>query len=197
MKINFFYYIIILTLFACSSSRRGEAQQSVSFKPIPYEQYTEKPNLSRDIKAAFPHDIKLVSTDKMVVSSEDVFRKGDKPLVLSFWLTTCAPCLIEFQEMSKKYPNWKNDFRFVAVSTDFIHNMPRVWEIYDQNKYPFEVYWDMNREFRRVMQGGLNGLPQVFLFDKDGKVAYHKKGFFTGDAEKLHAQAKALLPSFQ
>jgi thiol-disulfide isomerase/thioredoxin len=183
---------ILLALFCmgCGSSRSMEFDPLA--KAVPLDQYTGKTDLSRTVKPGFPFDINLMTANNMVANSADVFGHYDKPVVLSFWLTTCAPCLREFQEMSEKYPAWKNYFRFVGISTDFEQNMPRVWEINKERQFPFEIYWDMHREFRKVLPGALNGLPQVFVFDKNGQIAYHKKGFFTGDAEKLYEKTKEI-----
>jgi hypothetical protein len=42
------------------------------------------------------------------------------------------------------------------------------------------------------MPGELNGLPQVFIFDKNGKLAYRHKGFRPGDEVELFEKIKEL-----
>ena len=51
---------------------------------------------------------------------------------------------------------------------------------------------DMNREFRRIMPGELNGLPQTFIIDKNGEIAYHKRKYRAGDEDALFAKIKEL-----
>jgi len=43
-----------------------------------------------------------------------------------------------------------------------------------------------------VMPGALNGLPQTFIFDKNGEIAYHKRKYRGGDEKKLFAKVKEL-----
>ena len=40
------------------------------------------------------------------------------------------------------------------------------------------------------MPGRLNGLPQVFLLDKNGEIVYHKRKYLPGDEDKLFEAIK-------
>jgi thioredoxin-related protein len=42
------------------------------------------------------------------------------------------------------------------------------------------------------MPGGLNGYPQVFLFDKNGQLVWRKKGYLQGDELKMLEEVKKL-----
>ncbi len=143
------------------------------------------------IDTLFPFDIKLMQPDSTSILSSKIFKKG-KPTVLAFWLTTCYPCQIELNEYSKNYENWKKeaDFDLIAVSTDFPKNYRNMKK--RATELPFPVLWDSVREFREILPGGLNGLPQIFIFDKNGKIAFHKKGFSTGDEAALFSKIKSL-----
>ncbi len=110
-----------------------------------------------------------------------------QPIVLAFWLTTCMPCHLELSTYTANYEAWKKqaNFRLLAISIDFPHRFRDIARIAREKAFPFEVYWDVYRLFRAVMPGGLNGLPQVFILDKEGKIAYHHKGFRPGDEQEL------------
>ncbi len=45
---------------------------------------------------------------------------GKTPLVISFWSTTCKPCIRELNTINDQLEDWKEevDFRVIAVSTD-------------------------------------------------------------------------------
>ncbi len=149
---------------------------------------------TNDMVQQFPFDITVRDKNDKHYKSNDIFSK-DKPTVVLFWLTTCPPCKIEMAQIKKKYAGWKEeaDFDLVAISTDFEKNYPRFVEMVNQNEWEWETYHDMNREFRKVLPGGLNGLPQTFVFDKDGNIAYHKRKYKTGDEDKLFEAVKELL----
>ncbi|MEZ4921174.1 MAG: TlpA disulfide reductase family protein [Saprospiraceae bacterium] len=146
----------------------------------------EAPNLySLDIQLFNP-------ADSSATSSKKAFKKGKGPVVIAFWLTTCQPCLRELSAYSKLYDNWQKeaDFQLAAISIDYPQRFYRVGEIVQEKAFPFPSYWDGARQFKEVLPGRLNGLPQLFIFDKNGKLVYHHKGFQTGDEVKLFEEIK-------
>jgi len=152
------------------------------------------------IDTLFPFNIKLLDIDSTKESnSKSVLaipkkEKDRKPTVIAFWLTTCMPCMRELDTYTANYPEWKKQvsFNMYAISTDYPHNFHNIAKIVRQKQYPFDVLWDCDRMFHSVMPGDLNGLPQVFIFDKNGKLAYHHKGFRPGDEVTLFAKIKEL-----
>ena len=154
---------------------------------------TEQSRPKTKIDKAYPFDIPLKTADGKVTYSNEVLSK-DKPTVLLFWLTTCYPCRIEMEAVNKVYAEWakEDDFNLLAISTDFPKNYPKFVDRVNKKNYPWTSYHDMHREFRHVLPGGLNGLPQTFVFDKNGEVAYHKRKYSSGDELKLIAKVKEL-----
>lgn len=143
---------------------------------------------------SFPFDIDLKSPDGKIVNSSKLFKNHKEPTILLFWLTTCYPCRMEVAAIQKKYETWKKDekFRLVLISYDFPQNYENFVKRSKEENWPWESYSDMNREFGEVLPGELNGLPQVFVFDKKGNISYHKRKYSTGDEDLLFEQVKAL-----
>lgn len=144
--------------------------------------------------ADYPFDIKLRTADDKELNSSDVLNYEDGPTVISFWLTTCYPCMLEFQNVQKKFAGWKEeaDFRFVAISTDWEKNHDAFKRVVNEKDWPWESYLDVNRHFWKVMPGGLNGLPQVFVYDTNGEIVYYKRKYKVGDEDALFAKIKEL-----
>ncbi len=148
----------------------------------------------------FPFNIRLLDIDStkesntMNVMAIPKKEKNKKPTVIAFWLTTCMPCKWELDTYTANFPEWKKqaNFNMYAISIDFPHNFRKIAKIAREKQYPFEVYWDRDRVFHAVMPGDLNGLPQVFIFDKNGKLAYRHKGFRPGDELTLFEKIKEL-----
>ncbi|MFN0213997.1 MAG: peroxiredoxin family protein [Saprospiraceae bacterium] len=144
----------------------------------------------------FPFDIPLLDIDSVKASNSKTVmaipkkEKNRKPTVIAFWLTTCIPCHIELSTYSAQYTTWKKqaNFDLYAISIDFPKNFRKIANIVREKQFPFPVYWDRDRLYSSVMPGELNGLPQVFIFDKNGKLAYRHKGFRPGDEEVLFAK---------
>lgn len=146
-----------------------------------------------EINQVYPFDLELTDGVGNKTSTDKIFKKG-KPTVVLFWLTTCYPCRVEMAAIKKKYNQWKEetDFNLVAISTDFEKNYDNYLKYVEKADWPWEAYHDSNREFRNVMPGALNGLPQTFIFDENGEIAYHKRKFSSGDEDRLYDKIKML-----
>lgn len=141
---------------------------------------------------AFPFKITLTSPDGATKPSAQVLGQEKKPTVIAFWLTTCPPCLLELDAYTRNFSTWQQQaqFNMFAVSIDFPDRFPQVTQRARDKKYPFGVWWDRERLFKTILPGELNGLPQVFLFDKNGKLVWQHKGYATGDEKELFNQIK-------
>lgn len=154
---------------------------------------TAAPAQNAQSVATFPFNISLLRPDSTAVNTNDLLKK-DKPTVLAFWLTTCVPCRNELASYARHFAEWQKqaDFRLLAVSIDFQERFPQVKKMAKEQNWPFPVFWDRERAFKAVLPGGLNGLPQVFLFDKNGQLVWQHKRYTPGDEAALFAQIKAL-----
>jgi len=143
--------------------------------------------------APFPFQVILTKPDSSELDSRKVLSAG-KPTVLAFWLTTCVPCMSELAAYTKNYEGWKQqaDFNLLAISLDFPERFHKIAPMAKEKKWPFPVYWDRARAFKRLLPGGLNGVPQVFLFDKTGKLVWQHKGYSAGMEQELFAKIQAL-----
>lgn len=111
---------------------------------------------------------------------------GKTPFVVSFWFTTCKPCLKELDTLSELYEEWNSEtpFRVIAVSIDDSRSIARAratvagrgWEV-------FQVCYDVNSDFLRAMN--VSQTPHLFVFDKDGKQVYSHSGYKPGDESEL------------
>ena len=154
-------------------------------------QSTSRPK--NEIKQTFPYDIELKDAAGKVANSSDVMTNG-KPTVLIFWLTTCYPCKIEMAAIQKKFAQWQEetDFNLIAISTDFEKNADKFSAMVNEKGWPWDTYHDFNREFRHVMPGALNGLPQTFIIDQKGEIVYHKRKYSSGDEDILYNKVKQI-----
>jgi len=151
-----------------------------------------KARMAEEINSVYPFDIDLKTVEGKTINSAAAFKDNGQPTVLLFWLTTCHPCRMELEAISKQFESWavETNFNFYAISTDFEKNFPNFVSRVAESKWPFQAFNDANREFRQIMPGSLNGLPQVFLLDKNGKIAYHSRKYSSGDELKLYEKIK-------
>lgn len=147
-----------------------------------------------EIAKEYPYNMSMTNAKKKEFNSKKAFKTNGKPTVLLFWLTTCVPCHYQMDAIQEKYSEWQDeaDFNFYAISTDFEKNYEKFIAQNEKYQWPWDVYHDTNREFRLVMPGQLNGLPQTFLLDKDGKIVYHRRKYRSGDEDVLLQKIKEL-----
>ena len=159
---------------------------------ITYYKDTSRP--VEEINGLYPYDIAILNSSNDTLNSSDIFKKNGHPTILLFWLTTCAPCRAELAAISKKYEGWQQevDFNMYAISLDWPKNAQQFVNRVTQSHWPFAAYRDVNREFGKIMPGNLNGLPQVFILNKEGEIVYHKRKYRPGDEDQLLEKVKGL-----
>ena len=158
--------------------------------------FAQESNVIEQPKEAFPFAITLYTPDSTEVASKTVFAPEHKATLVAFWLTTCIPCSNELDVYSQNYAAWKKEYglEIIAVSMDFSEKFRKIEERLAAKKYPFPVYWDRIRAFKYILPGGLNGYPQIFLFDPKGQLVWRKKGYMPGDEAKMLEQVKNMYP---
>jgi peroxiredoxin len=205
MKKIFFFFFAITLFTACQNNQNKDTAANTPPKatlvvhkettPQPTQGYTPPGYpLKLPISTDYPFNIDLKDATGKVTNSSKIFQQNGKPSVVMFWLTTCYPCGLELKAIKEKFPQWQKeaDFNLYAISTDFPKNAEKFVKRVEAGGWDFEAYHDFNRQFMGIMPGGLNGLPQVFVFDKKGDIVYHKRKYTPGDEDVLFEKVKAL-----
>ena len=137
-------------------------------------------------------DIKVQDRKGKAVSTEN-WIDNDTPFVVSFWSTTCKPCLKELDVFSENYDDCNDEtpFRVIAVCVDDSRSVARAKAMVAGNGWDmFGVFYDVNSDLKRAMNVAM--VPHVFVFDKDGKQVYAHTGYKPGDELELVKVIKGL-----
>ena len=111
---------------------------------------------------------------------------GKTPMIISFWATTCKPCIKELDAINDAMPDWLEEanFRVVAVSTDDSRFVSQARPLAEGHGWSdFTVLYDKNQDFMRAMN--VTVTPQVFVVDKNGRIVYSHTGYTPGSEEEL------------
>ncbi len=115
------------------------------------------------------------------------------PLIVSFWSTTCKPCMLELNAINEIMEEWleEADFKVVAVSIDDSRSASKAKALVSGNGWDdFIVLYDKNQELKRALN--VNMVPHVFIFDKDGNQVYSHVGYTPGTEEEYIKKIKSL-----
>ena len=108
------------------------------------------------------------------------------PMIISFWATTCKPCIRELNAINELMPDWLEEvkFRVVAVSTDDSLSTANAGAMAEGSGWDdFIMLYDKNQEFMRAMNVTLT--PQVYVVDANGKIVYSHTGYAPGNELEL------------
>lgn len=119
---------------------------------------------------------------------------GKTPFIVSFWDTTCKPCVKELDAITENMPDWTEQakFRVFAVSVDDARSSTRARSLASGRGWTAELtmLYDENQNFKRALNVTLT--PQVFIFDKNGREVYRHTGYAPGGEYELFKKVKAL-----
>ena len=110
-----------------------------------------------------------------------------KPMIVSFWSTSCKPCIRELDAIYDALPDWKDeaDFNVVAVSTDDSHLLAKARSFAEGRGWgeDYILLFDKNQDFMRAMN--VSQVPHVFVLDSKGKVVYSHTSYLPGNEVEL------------
>ncbi len=116
------------------------------------------------------------------------------PFILSFWSTTCKPCIKELDTITENYEDWNDEcpFRVITVSIDDSRSVARAKALANGRGWGdyFTLAYDVNSNFKRALN--VVSVPQVFIFDKHGKQVYSHTGYTPGNEVELFEKIKRL-----
>ena len=119
--------------------------------------------------------------------------KEGTPMILSFWSTSCTPCIRELDAVYDAMPDWieEADFRVVAVSTDDSRLLAKARSFAEGRGWgeEFTLLFDKNQDFMRAMN--VSVVPHVFVIDGKGKVVYSHTAYVPGGEVELFEAVKS------
>lgn len=129
------------------------------------------------------------ATGKTVESTSLIDHKT--PFVLSMWMTTCKPCILELNTLADEIADWDGGFalRIYAVSIDDSRSMQRAIALSSNAGWDgITPLFDPNGDMMRALN--VSSIPHVFVFDAEGRQTYTHIGYRPGDEAELLAQVR-------
>ncbi len=128
---------------------------------------------------AFSGDKILVdaTADQVMAKVEDY--KGEKPVLMNFWATWCAPCIEEFPYLMELNAKYEGQFKLILVSGDFREARDEAEAFLKKQGVDFETYFKVGKdnEFISTISSDWTGaLPFTIVYNKQGEVTAYWEG---------------------
>ena len=136
-------------------------------------------------------DVKLENQEGKVISTKDLV--DGTPMIISFWSTTCKPCIMELNAINDNLYDWLEevDMKVVAISVDDARTVSRARAMTKgQGWDDYVCLYDKNQDFKRAMNVSLT--PHTFIVDGKGNIVYSHSGYTPGSEQELFEKIKAL-----
>ena len=136
-------------------------------------------------------DVKLENQEGKVISTKDLV--DGTPMIISFWSTTCKPCIQELNAINDNLYDWTEevDMKVVAVSVDDARTISRARAMAQgQGWEDYVCIYDKNQDFKRAMN--VAQTPHVFIVDGKGNIVYSHSGYSPGSEYELFEIIKGL-----
>lgn len=126
-------------------------------------------------------DVDLTTLEGKTIPSANLKKQS----IISFWSTTCVPCIKELNAINANYDNWKKSktFEVYAVSTDDARFAARVPLIANKKGWKFPVLRDEAKAFFKAFNVTNN--PYTIVVNAEGKIIYESNTYLPGDEAKL------------
>ena len=181
----------IIKIDLLSEKEKAELQNKISEenKEIP-----KAKNRNNELKlnindSATEFTVEMINGEKINLSD----LKG-KVVLLNYWATWCAPCLMEFAEFPEKILEPFKDENFILIAVSIGENKEKVEKKMDKMKkygVNFNVGIDPQKEIWDKYATG--AIPKSFLIDQNGIIKYISIGNSEGNVDKLAKEIKILL----
>ena len=118
--------------------------------------------------------------------------RGEKPVVLNFWSSTCPPCMAEmplFQSAWEEYGD-QVEFMIVNLTDGYNDTFEAAMKVVTENEYMFPVYFDVASE--GAVAYSIRSIPMTFFIDVRGVIVSEHLGMLT--EQTLEAGIQSILP---
>lgn len=134
-------------------------------------------------------DVKLKDSKGKLVNMADVI-KSEKPVIISFWATWCAPCIQELDAINEVYEDWQKEtgVALYAVCIDDARSQSKAITLSKGKGWNYSILYDPNQDLKRALN--VANVPYMVVY-KAGKLIYQHSGYSAGSEDVLYKKIKS------
>lgn len=114
---------------------------------------------------------------------------SNKPTIISFWATWCAPCLQELEAINDVYEEWqkKLNVTLYAVCVDDSRSLTKATALAKGKGWTYQLLFDPNQDLKRLLN--IANIPYTLVY-VNGKIIYQHTGYSPGSEDVLYTKIK-------
>ena len=167
-----FLFILAITISGCGNKEKSSTQISKE------QSTTSKPKKQKP--AATEVKLHSVNADDVVFIKKDNSLKlknnSDKIILLNFFATWCPPCKAEIPHLINLQDKYKNNLQIISVLLEDGKPDDEIKSFVDYNHINYTVTNGASDFKLSNLLGGIQSIPFMILYDKNGKVITHYIG---------------------
>ncbi|MBK1971608.1 TlpA family protein disulfide reductase [Campylobacter sp. TTU-622] len=180
---KFFFLFLIFSLFftACDKNSKKEGEQESAQKNISSNKSESKVN---------SFNLKMINGNLLSVKTQDdkiIFNNGDKISLFIFFTTWCQPCIAQIVDLNRFEEKYKQNLQIVGVLLEE-QDKQSVETFIHKNKIKFDIAMGDSNYLLAKSLGGINGMPTLFLFDKDNNLIRQYLGLIPAEMLEIDIQ---------
>lgn len=123
-------------------------------------------------------DFSLTTFDGQTINTEDY---AGKVILINFWASWCKPCEQEAFELEEAYQYYKNGGEVLFLGVDWVDTEPEALGFINKFGLTYANGPDLGTKIGQMFR--IQGVPETYVIDRNGKLAYVKKGPFMSTSE--------------
>ena len=113
-------------------------------------------------------------------------QSQNKPVLINFWATWCAPCIAEMPDLNDLYQTFKNDVDFYFVSQEDPDVLRKFLKL---KKYDLPVYIQQTKTPKPLEN---KSIPSTYLLNPQGEIMAKATGAAKWNDEEIHQLIKSM-----
>lgn len=120
----------------------------------------------------------------------DTSDYGGKVILVNFWASWCKPCEQEAAELEAAWQYYKPGGEVLFLGVDYVDTEPEALGFLNKFGITYPNGPDLRTKISQMFR--IQGVPETYIIDREGRLTYVKKGPFASQAEIQTAIEAAL-----
>ena len=125
---------------------------------------------------------------ELVTFDGDLYRTDDyngKVILVNFWASWCQPCESEAADLEQAWRMYAPGGEVIFLGVDYVDTEPQARRYLQKFDVTYPNGPDLRTSISQMFR--ILGVPETYIIDRSGRLAYVKKGPFNNLAEIISA----------